>query len=239
MSQIGAQPRLPRVDDPRDRVWVFDLDNTLYPPHVDLFPQVDRRMQSFISEFLKVDLAEAHRLQKYYYRTYGTTLSGLMEEHDPAIADAFLDYVHAIDVTPLLPDPALDRALEALVGRKIVFTNGSEQHAINILDRLQIARHFDGISHIKGGNYVPKPRIEAYDTMLARHGIDATRACMLEDLPRNLVPAHGLGMTTVLILGNHECTDIDAEGPHIHNVTDRLTDWLDFAVATQSANPAD
>ena len=110
------------------RVWIFDLDNTLYPSECDLFAQVDQRMGAFISDFLDVDRRQARAVQKRFFREHGTTLRGLMNVHgmDPA---AFLDYVHDIDVTPVLPDAALDRALGRLPGRKLIFTNGSVEHA--------------------------------------------------------------------------------------------------------------
>ena len=91
-------------------VWVFDLDNTLYPRDCDLFAQIDVKMKSFISELLSVDVEEAHRIQKEYFRTHGTTLRGLMDNHGLAPSE-FLDYVHDIDVSPVPPNPALDDVL--------------------------------------------------------------------------------------------------------------------------------
>ena len=108
--------RLPRVDHPGDTVWLFDLDNTLYPASCNLFGQVDARMAAFIGELLSITEAEARALQKRYYRDYGTTLRGLMLEHSMP-ADKFLDFVHAIDVSVIPPDPKLDAALGALQGR--------------------------------------------------------------------------------------------------------------------------
>lgn len=229
---IGLAPRLPVVRQAHDRVWVFDLDNTLYPASSNLFPQVDARMTQFIADFLKIDAVEAKRLQKHYYRTHGTTLRGLMQEHGMA-ADAFLAYVHEIDVTPVEPSEALSLALGQLAGRKVIFTNGSEKHAANVTDRLGITHHFDGVFDIKAAEYVPKPHAEAYDLMLRHFAIDPARAMMVEDLPRNLVAAHKLGMTTLLVMGNSELADIEAEGPHIHNATEELAAWLAIAAEMQ------
>jgi len=47
------------------RVWIFDLDNTLYPAECNLFEQVDRRMGEFIADFLDVPYEEARYLQKH------------------------------------------------------------------------------------------------------------------------------------------------------------------------------
>src|SRR5258708_9986900 len=134
--------------------WIFDLDNTLYPASCNLFDQIDRRMGEFISDLLAVDLDEAKRLQKIYFREHGTTLRGLMDVHriDPR---TFLDHVHQIDLSPIAPDTALATALAALPGRKLVFTNGTVRHADNILGDLGIAEHFTRLFAIASCHYVP------------------------------------------------------------------------------------
>ena len=226
--------RLPPVADPADTVWVFDLDNTLYPASCNLFKQVDARMAAFIAEALSITEDEARALQKQYYRIHGTTLRGLMVEHGMK-ADRFLEFVHAIDVTAIPPNPALGLAIDALHGRKLIFTNGSTRHAENVLERLGIADRFEAIFDIVAADYVPKPNPLAYETLLHHHDFAPMAACMIEDLPRNLVPAAALGMTTVLIKGHHELTEIDAAGDHIHHVTEDLVAWLEAAAAHQRA----
>ena len=188
-------PRLPPVDDPADTVWLFDLDNTLYPASCNLFDQVDQRIGAFIADLLQVDAAEAKRLQKHYFSQYGTTLRGLMDHHGIA-PGAFLDYVHAIDVSPVPPSPALDAALRALHGRKLIFTNGSVAHAERVMARLGVAEHFTGVFDIVAANYQPKPNPATYAALIEQHRVDPRAAAMFEDIPRNLVPAAALGMTT-------------------------------------------
>lgn len=210
--------------------WVFDLDNTLYPASSSLFPQIDVRMRRFIAERLGLDLDAAFRLQKQYYREFGTTLRGLMLVHgiEPA---AFLDYVHDIDHSVLAAAPDLDDALAGLPGRKLVFTNGSEGHAVKVLERLGIGRHFAGIFDIAAAGFVPKPRPETYDLMVARHGIDPRGAAMIEDIHRNLVPACAIGMTTVWVNeADHPDAAVVAQDTtdlgHVHHVTDDLVALL-------------
>ncbi len=177
---------------------VFVRDNTRYPTQCDLFAQVDRRMGEFIVALLNVDAIEAKRLQKSYYYEHGTTLAGLMKLH--AIApERFLDYVHDIDYSPVTAAPELATAIEALPGRKLIFTNGSRRHAESVASRLGILALFDEIFDIADADYIPKPRIEAYQRFLSAHGIEATRSAMFEDLPHNLEAPHVLGMTTVLV----------------------------------------
>ncbi len=147
--------------------WIFDLDNTLYPASCNLFDQVDQRIGAFIGDLLQVDAAEAKRLQKHYFSQYGTTLRGLMDHHGIA-PGTFLDFVHAIDVSPVPPSPALDAALSALDGRKLIFTNGSVAHAERVMARLGVADHFTGVFDIVAANYQPKPNPASYAALIER-----------------------------------------------------------------------
>ncbi len=214
--------------------WVFDLDNTLYPASSSLFPQIDIRMRRFIAKLLQLSLDEAFILQKRYYREFGTTLRGLMQVHkiEP---DEFLAYVHDIDCTVLDAAPRLDAVLSRLQGRKLIFTNGSEHHAENVMARLGISHHFEGIFDIRAADFIPKPQPECYDMMIKRHCIDPRQALMVEDIQRNLVPAAALGMTTLWVreddhpdsaILNQNGTDIS----HVHHITDDLTTWLEQVV---------
>ena len=179
--------------------WVFDLDNTLYPHHLNLWQQVDERIRSFVSEFLKLPKDEAFRVQKDYYKRYGTTMRGLMIEHD-LDPDVYLEYVHAIDHSPLVPNPALGDALERLPGRKLILTNGTRKHAAAVMGRLRIDRHFEDVFDIAAADLDPKPLPQVYDRFLKRHGVDPRRSAMFEDLARNLERPHALGMVTVLVV---------------------------------------
>ena len=123
--------------------WVFDLDNTLYPHHVNLWQQVDARIGEFISAYLKISAGEARVIQKDYYRRYGTSMRGMMTEHG-VHADDYLAYVHKIDHSPLEPNPAMGAAIAKLPGRKLILTNGSTDHAGAVLARLGIGDAFRG-----------------------------------------------------------------------------------------------
>lgn len=203
--------------------WVFDLDNTLYPADCDLFSQIDVRMGAFISRQFGIDRIEARKLQKRYYHEHGTTLAGLMA-NDGVHPDAFLDYVHDIDVTPVPPSPELRDALGQLPGRRLVYTNGSVKHAENVMDRLGITDMFDGIYDIIAADYRPKPDPAPYEDFVRRFDVEPQRAVMVEDIARNLEPAHAMGMSTVLIRSKRyeESPDDD----YIHHVADDLLGWL-------------
>ena len=216
--------------------WVFDLDNTLYPHHL-LWEQVNDRIRAYVADFLKVSKDQAFVVQKDYYKRYGTTMRGLMTEHglDP---DAYLDYVHEIDHSPLQPNPTLGAAIEKLPGRKLILTNGTTKHAEAVLRRLDIHHHFEDVFDIIAAELEPKPSKITYDRFLARHGVDPTKAAMFEDLARNLEVPHALGMTTVLVVpeGQREVfrETWEAEGrdePYVDHVTDDLAGFLKQALA--------
>ena len=223
--------RLARREFGQVETWVFDLDNTLYPHHL-LWQRIDDRIRAYVAEFLKVTADEAFRVQKDYYKRYGTTMRGLMTEHglDP---DHYLDFVHQIDHSPLEPNPTLGNALEKLPGRKLILTNGTVAHADAVLKRLDIDKHFEDVFDIVAAELEPKPKAVTYERFLARHGVDPTKAAMFEDLSRNLEVPHKLGMTTVLVVpsGQREVfrEDWELEGrgdPHVDHVTDDLAGFL-------------
>ena len=197
MSNVRTLPDRADFSDIRD--WVFDLDNTLYPHHINLFAQIDRNMTDYVATLLQLEPTEARVLQKQYYRDHGTTLAGLMLHHkvDP---NAFLEKAHAIDYSVVPADPALGEAIKALPGRKFIFTNGSVKHAEMTARALGILDHFDEIFDIVAAEYVPKPAGDTYHKFMSLHRVDTKHAAMFEDLPRNLVVPKTLGMKTVLLV---------------------------------------
>lgn len=215
------------VDLAHVETWVFDLDNTLYHPSVcDLFRHMDSRMNQFIVEMLGVDAAEANRLRQTYFKGYGTTLRGLMDVYGVE-PQSFLDYVHEIDLSELTPDAKLDEALSRLPGRKIIFTNATERHAMNVLGRLGVARHFDEVFDVAAGNWLPKPQPEVYELFVRRHRVEPRRAAMFEDTARNLAPAHALGMTTIWIRTDRPNAQMAEGDDFVHHVAEDLVAWLD------------
>lgn len=214
--------------------WVFDLDNTLYPASAGLFAQIDAKMTAFVMQRTGLDGLSARALQKYYYRTHGTTLSGMMTEDDLDPTE-FLAFVHDIDHSVLTPAPNLAVAIARLPGRRFVLTNGSRRHAEGVAERLGILDLFEDVFDIAAAKYVPKPAKAAYEAFLALHGVEPTRAAMFEDLSKNLVVPHALGMRTVLVappagdehLGERVTAGDDlSRGPHIDHVTDDLAGFL-------------
>jgi putative hydrolase of the HAD superfamily len=235
---MTATPRSPRSFH-HVETWVFDLDNTLYPHHVNLWEQVDARIRDYIADFLKITHEEAFRLQKDYYKRYGTSMRGLMTEHGMA-PDDFLDFVHQVDHSPLEPNPALGVAIEKLSGRKLILTNGTRHHAEAVLARLTLDKHFDDVFDIVAAELEPKPSARIYDRFLAAHNVDPTRAAMFEDLARNLSVPHALGMTTVLVVPENTREvfreDWELEGrdaPHVDHVTDDLAAFLEMIAAAR------
>lgn len=224
MDAALKKPAAPALDRP-GTVWIFDLDNTLYPERCNLFAHIDRNMGLYISKLLKVGLTEAKRVQKDYFLKHGTTLKGLIDVHgiDPK---EFLDFVHDIDLSGLAEDAELESAISALKGRKYVFTNGSADYAGRVLDKLGIASALDGVHDIGDGAFVPKPDPEAYLALARRFDFAPADAVMIEDMARNLVPASLLGMTTVWLNTGYAYGRFGYEARHINYEIDHLAPWL-------------
>jgi putative hydrolase of the HAD superfamily len=199
--------------------WVFDLDNTLYPPAMRLFDQIEVKMTDWVMRALNVDRARADHLRAHYWATYGTTLAGLMTEHgvDPG---PYLTEVHDIDFSVLAPDPRLARAIAALPGRKIVYTNACEPYAQKVLSARGLAGLFSGVYGVEHAGFHPKPDARAFQAVFAQDGLDPALGAMFEDDARNLSVPHALGMKTVHVAPEPE------PAPHIHHHTDDLTAFL-------------
>lgn len=223
-----SAPRLDHITD-----WVFDLDNTLYPRECNLFAQVDIRITQYVMDVTRLEFDAARKLQKDYYRDFGTTLNGLMTQHqiDP---DHFLNTVHAIDYSPVLPHPELVAAIRDLPGRKLILTNGDTGHARNVLKKLGGDDLFEDVHDIRAMTFVPKPHRQAYDGFFTRYGIDPRRAIMFDDLEKNLVVPHEQGMVTVQVVAGEgyvheqvEAWELDqTAAPHVHHVTADLAGFL-------------
>ncbi len=207
-------------------VWVFDLDNCLYPASTGLFDLIDQRMGSYIQRLLDCDPGEARRVQKMHFHNHGTTLAGLMQHHGVDPHD-FLADVHDIPLDRIAPDPLLSRGLGRLPGRKLIFTNGDAPYAQRVIEAIGIASHFDQLHDIHAAELRPKPDRHGYELLIKRFAIDPARAVMVEDMAQNLKPAKMLGMTTVWVdngseRGNH--------GHHPEYIDHEIADvglWLD------------
>ena len=227
------------------RLWIFDLDNTLYPAECNLFAQIDQRMSAFIQDLLGLDAHAARKVQKELYYEHGTTLAGLMAKHDVK-PDEFMDFVHDIDLAPVSHMPELGRAISRLEGRKFIFTNGSARHAERVAAKLGVLDLFDGIFDIAKGGYVPKPKSEAFARFLDFCEGANCKAAMFEDLPHNLEAAHALGIVTVLVHSSYDDHPSQAalkaaktRPPYIHFETANLTHFLNEVVLSRAVAPID
>ncbi|WP_286948682.1 pyrimidine 5'-nucleotidase [Brevundimonas sp. UBA7507] len=216
-TEIGADLR-------HVRSWVFDLDNTLYPPETQFLRQVEQRINQYVVRTSGLESAEALSVQRGYLHDYGTSLAGLMmHDIDP---HHFLAEVHDVPLDVLAPDPGLHAALERLQGPRLIFTNGSAGHAQRVMEKLELTPFFDGVFALEDADLIPKPDPRTFHKMLARFGVDPATACFFEDTPKNLEPARNLGMTTVLV-GTKAFT---AEGDHIQHRAASLGPFLTTAM---------
>ena len=182
---------------------LIDLDNTVYPEDSNIFSLIDVRMKSFISKNLNVSLEKSYEIQKKYFMENGTTLNGLMLHHNIK-PEPFLNYVHDIDLSSIQNNPKLIAVLKEYKGKKIIFTNGSQDHAIKVLQRVGIKKYINDIFDIIDAKYIPKPEIVTYKKVLKKFNLIPEKTIMIDDLPINLKTAKKLGINTVLINQKHD-----------------------------------
>lgn len=229
MTQPGGGNGIQIPDFSHVRNWIFDLDNTLYRADNGIFAQIESRMTDYVVAILKLSRPEAYLRQKQLYQRYGTTLNGLMCEHH-VDAEDYLNFVHDIDLSPLGPDLELAAHIGRLPGRRFVFTNGCRNHAARILDRLAMTELFEGIWDIRAMGFFPKPEDKAYLRVVEASMIDPRKAAMFDDIPRNLVPAHAMGMTTVWLKNDlgwaKQGPSLEVGSSDIDHCTDNLIHFL-------------
>ena len=207
--------------------WIFDLDNTLYSADSGIFQQVHKLMGEFISKNLKMDMVEAKKLQSKYYKQHGTTLRGLMDNHGVE-PDYFLDEVHKLDYSIVGPNEILNKELEKIQGRKIIYTNANKKHVVDVLERINLANFFDEIFDIKMANYIPKPEIKPYEQIIDIFNINPSSSAMFDDIAKNLVPAKKVGFTPVWVDAGYEnfSDDIQASKDYLDYSTRNLSSFL-------------
>ena len=204
------------------KYWIFDLDNTLYSGKTKVFEQVDKRMSKYISNKLNISVEEAKKIQKNYFYEYNTTLNGMIKNHkiDP---DEFLDFVHDINIDFLQKDTLLGEEIKKLDGKKIIFTNGSRKHAINVTKQIGIDQLFDDIFDIVDAEFIPKPSIEPYKKLVKKHKIDPKLCVLVEDIARNLKPAYEMGMKTIWIENDEPWASKFSDSKFVNYKTNNLS----------------
>ena len=207
------------------KYWIFDLDNTLYSGKTKVFEQVDKKMSKYISEKLNVNIVEAKEIQKNYFYEYNTTLNGMINNHK-IDANEFLEFVHDVDIDFLKKDSLLNEELMKLDGKKIIFTNSSRKHAMNIIRKIGIDQHFDDIFDIVDSEFVPKPDIVSYKKLVEKHKIDPKLCVFIEDIARNLKPAYEMGMKTIWIENDEPWARKFSDSDFVNYKTNNLPEFL-------------
>ena len=185
---------------PSQRVWIFDLDNTLHDARVHIFPSMHGQINSYLQKHFGVDEAGANEMRRNFWLRYGTTLRGLVRHHgtDPK---HFLAQTH---VFPELADMvvrenALKHALLRLGGTRLVFSNAPRHYVEEVLRAIGLARYFDAVYTIEDTGYRGKPHAWGFHRLLRKHNLDPHRCAMVDDILENLRAAHRLGMSTVWV----------------------------------------
>jgi putative hydrolase of the HAD superfamily len=197
---------------------LFDLDETLYPKEAGLMGVISERISCFMTQKVGIPADDVTTKKHEYYQKYGTTLRGLMEEYNVE-PEEYLNFVHDFDPRDfLVPSPPLNRMLREIPLHKVVFTNADVDHSERVLNALQVRPHFDMIIDIQALDYENKPHPTAYKKALNLLGVSGERCIIVDDTPRNLIPAKDLSMTTILINGGKESIAVDYAVPTIFHV---------------------
>ena len=204
---------------------LLDLDGTVYQDLESVFGQVSKLMTKYISEKLNIDLKKAKELQTNYFYKYNTSLNGLMIHHDIPPKE-FLKYVHDIDLSFMKKDKILRQELENLKMRKLIFTNGSTDHAKNVLRHLGIDDLFQGIFDIADAEYQPKPEPKAFDLMTKKFDLDPSETIYVEDIAKNLSIGKERGCTTVWLINNEEWGKMESDKDYIDYKIENLSLFL-------------
>ena len=204
---------------------LLDLDGTVYQDLESVFGQVSKLMTKYISEKLNVDLKKAKELQTNYFYKYNTSLNGLMIHHDIPPKE-FLKYVHDIDLSFMKKDLVLREELENLDMRKLIFTNGSIDHAKNVLSHLGIDDLFENIFDITDAEYQPKPEPRAFELMTEKFDLDPSETIYVQDIAKNLSIGKERGCTTVWLINNEEWGKMESDKDYIDYKTENLSLFL-------------
>jgi len=186
-------------------VWFFDLDDTLHDASGGAFQAINRSMTDYIARELALGDIEADVLRRHYWQRYGATLLGLIRHRGVRPAH-FLHHTHLLPGLEgrLRSHPHDVAALRRLPGRKYVLTNAPAAYAERVLAALGLARCFDGVIPIEQmrmfGQLRPKPDRRMFRALLARLGVRAADAVLIEDTLAHQKAAYAVGLRTVWML---------------------------------------
>ena len=184
----------------QNKIWIFDLDDTLHNASAHIFPVMNRAMTQYIMDEINLDETAAHALRKHYWRVYGATLKGLMRHHG-VDAYHFLKQTHALMDLPnmVIQVKRLKSLIKSLPGRKCVFTNAPREYAIRVLKIMGIADCFDLVFSVESTQFHAKPSIRGFQLLLKTLKANPKDCIMLEDNLPALMTAKRLGMRTIWV----------------------------------------
>lgn len=190
------------------KLWLIDMDNTLFNASDSMLEAIHLRMRSFIAQRLGLPEDEAAVLQDRYWAQYGATFLGLWRHHgiDPV---EFWRETHSFNLRPFVKSDLSHERLRAiltrLTGKKVLVTNGPGFYAREVLRILELDDVFDMVAGAddlrEGGRWRCKPDPSVYLSLCSRLHESVRGAVLVEDSLSNLRSAKSLGMRTVWCIG--------------------------------------
>ena len=186
-----------------DKIWIFDLDNTLHDAQKKIFPLINKKINLYISKKVKINLTDADELRQKYWNYYGATLEGLIKHHNINPKD-FLEKTHTFENFEELVCPMQDliEVVSSINGQKLVYTNAPRAYTDKVLKICQIENYFDGIFSIEDCNFLAKPSKVSMELFIKKYRIK--KAYFVDDVKENLKTASQFGLSTIWLTSERE-----------------------------------
>lgn len=183
-----------------NKIWIFDLDDTLHDASAHIFPEMHQLMVNYIMDELDLSAENAEKLRMHYWKMYGATLKGLVLHHN-IDAHHFLRATHHFPDLPnmVVQSERLRKVLKNLPGRKCIFTNGQREYAFAVLQIMGIADCFELVFSVESVKFHAKPSVRGFQMLLKTLKANPRDCIMVEDSLPALMTAKNLGMRTIWI----------------------------------------
>jgi pyrimidine 5'-nucleotidase len=188
------------LDTDRVEGIIWDLDNTLYR-FTDELKRHCNEAAAKAAQSLGIDFSyeDTVKIAERSEEQHGYSLHVYVTDHGLSYQDLHVPFHQNIDERVIEPISGTREALEKFQGRQVILTNASRCWAERALKYLEIDEFFQSheIIPMEDVDYEPKARSDkglkrAIDVL----NLPAENLLMVDDLDRNLIIPHKLGVQT-------------------------------------------